>query len=157
MKPMFTRRGGALAIALAALAPALARAADSRRAVEAEIVAFRKTVVDAIVAKDAARLRTLYADDYTHAHGGGGVDDRATRIAVLIEGKASRVELLPSDELLIRTYGRDTAIVTGRATSTTPQASGRPLLVRWMFVYVRMDGRWLTAASQATQLPPGAV
>ena len=41
MKPMFTRRGGALAIALAALAPALARAADSRRAVEAEIVAFR--------------------------------------------------------------------------------------------------------------------
>jgi hypothetical protein len=152
MRSDFTRRGGLSAVALAALAPAIARAApaDTHAVVEAEVLAFRKQLLEAAAAKDAERVRRCFAPDYTHAHGSGGVDDREARVAAYVSGKNTPLEALPTVEFGVRTYGRDTAIVAGKSPFNGVFGTGR--FTRWMVVYVRQDGRWVTAASQATIL-----
>jgi ketosteroid isomerase-like protein len=40
---------------------------------EVEILAARESIRTAVAAKDAAALRQLYTDDFTHTHGSGKV------------------------------------------------------------------------------------
>ena len=71
---------------------------------ELEIIQFRQAIVDAVKAKDAARLREIYADGFTHTHGSGKVDGKDTRIVAVLAGDPS-IEMAPADELSIRAFG----------------------------------------------------
>ena len=71
--------------------------------------------MDVVKAKGRrARLREIYADGFTHTHGSGKVDSKDTRIVAVLAGDRS-IEVAPADELSIRAFGTDTAIVTGRS------------------------------------------
>jgi hypothetical protein len=118
---------------------------------ELEIIQFRQAIVDAVKAKDAARLREIYADGFTHTHGSGKVDGKDTRIVAVLAGDPS-IEMAPADELSIRVFGTDTAIVTGRSPILNVREN-RDYDFRWIAVYVRVAGEWRLAASQATRLP----
>jgi uncharacterized protein (TIGR02246 family) len=125
---------------------------DRQGAIEQQVMAARDNIRAAVAARDAARLRTLYASDFAHTHTSGKVDGRDARIVSLLAGEPT-VELARVEELTIRVLHADTAILTGRSSIPRSDGSGTGE-VRWMQVYVRVEGDWRLAASQATSLSP---
>jgi ketosteroid isomerase-like protein len=118
---------------------------------ELEILAVREAIRAAVKAKDAAALRRIYTDDFTHTHGSGKVDGRDTRIVSLLVDEPT-IEMAPADDLHIRVHGNATAIVTGRSPILN-RAENRTYDFRWVQVFVRDGERWRLAVSQATRLP----
>ena len=121
-------------------------------AIEQQVMAARESIRAAVAVRDAGRLRALYAADFTHTHTSGKVDGRDARIVSLLAGEPT-VELARVEELTIRVLHADTAILTGRSPIQRSDGAGARD-VRWMQVYVRADGDWKLAASQATGLSP---
>jgi ketosteroid isomerase-like protein len=115
-----------------------------------EVRAFRKSVVEAIAAKDAAKLRAAYADSFHHAHGSGKVDGKDARIVAVLAGDPV-IENAPVTDLEIRVPGGWTAIATGKSPIKS-LADGKTYEFRWIAVYVRSGDSWQIAASQATRL-----
>jgi uncharacterized protein (TIGR02246 family) len=147
------------ALALPALLPgaplahpheALAR--ERQGAVEQQVMAAREAIRAAVSARDAGRLRALYAADFAHTHTSGKVDGRDARIVSLLAGEPV-IELARVEELTIRVLHADTAILSGRGPIQRSDGGGTRD-VRWMQVYVRADGEWRLAASQATGVSP---
>lgn len=142
------------AVAASLSSPALAhpptlQTPEAERAVAEEITAFRKTVADAIRSKDAARLRTLYADGFTHTHTSGKSDGRDARIVMALSGDPV-IETAEVKDLVVRVPNDWVAIATG--TSAVPSmGDGKIYAVRWMTVYTRRGDSWVIAASQATR------
>jgi uncharacterized membrane protein len=121
------------------------------KAIEEEIVAFRKMLADTIKSREAMKLRDLYARSFVHTDETATQDNRDTRIADAVRGR-SIIETAEVADLVIRIPNDWTAIATGtsRVGSTT---SSTTYAVRWTAVYVRTDKFWALAASQATRLP----
>lgn len=141
----------ALPAARAAAHPHEALDAERHGDVERQIMAFRAALKDAVQARDAAALRAMYAESYTHTHGSGKIDGRDARIVALLAGDPV-VETAPAGELSLRVHGPDLVILTGR--SPIPVAGeGRTHDFRWVQVYTRAGGTWQIAVSQATRLP----
>jgi len=144
----------ALAALLFAAAPAVAhppsiQTPEAERAVAEEVTAFRKTVADAIAAKDAARLRTLYGDGFTHTHTSGKTDNKDARIVSALAGDPV-IETADVTDLVIRAPNDWVAIATG----TSPIVSivdGKTYAVKWITIYTRRGDSWVVAASQATR------
>lgn len=129
--------------------PILSAAQD--KAYAEEIVAFRKAMADAVAAKDAAKLRRMFADSFVHTHTTGTQDSRDPRIVALLAGDPV-IELAPVEDLVIRVPGGWTAIATGQSPIKS-SADGKTYAVRWTSVYVRgPDGEWQLAASHATRV-----
>jgi uncharacterized protein (TIGR02246 family) len=126
---------------------------ERQGAIEQQVMAVREGIRDAVAARDAARLRTLYAADFTHTHTTGKVDGRDARIVSLLAGEPT-VELARVEELTIRVLHADTAILTGRSPVPRSDGGGGTREVHWMQVYVRVDGDWRLGASQATGVSP---
>ena len=127
-------------------------ARERQGAVEQQVMAARENIRAAAAARDAGRLRALYAADFTHTHTSGKVDGRDARIVALLAGEPT-VELARVEELTIRVLHADTAVLTGR--SAIPRSDGGGARdVRWMQVFVRTEGEWRLAASQATGVSP---
>ena len=124
---------------------------ERQGAIEQQVMAAREAVRTAAAAKDAGKLRALYAADFTHTHTTGKVDGRDARIMSLLAGEPV-IELARVEELTIRVLHADTAVLTGR--SPIQRSDGGARDVRWMQVYVRMDGEWKLAASHATGVSP---
>jgi hypothetical protein len=120
---------------------------------ELEVLAAREAIRAAVAARDAAALRALYTDDFTHTHGSGKVDGRDTRIVSLLVAEPT-IEMAPADDLHVRIHGNATAIVTGRSPILN-RAENRTYDFRWVQVFVRDGARWRLAVSQATRLPRG--
>ncbi len=154
---MLARRT-ALALLAAALAPsALAHpqgAMDpATQKVAAELMAFREAMKAAMVAKDVMKLRAMYTESFTHTHGSGKVDGRDTRIIALLTGEPV-IEDAPMTETMVRLHG-ETALFSGRSPILN-RAENKLYDFRWLQVYVRENGAWKLAASQATRLGPSA-
>ena len=147
----------ALAIALASPGPAAAHppsilSEEAEKATAEEVKAFRAAIVAAIEAKDAAALRRMYSDGFTHAHGSGKVDGKDARIVSVLAGDPV-IETAPVSDLVIRVPGGWTAIATG-VSPIRSLADGKIYDFRWIAVYVRLGEGWQLVASQATRLPP---
>lgn len=112
---------------------------------------FREVVSNAVTAKDFARLRAIYADSFTHTHGSGKMDGKDARIVAMLAADPA-IENAPVEELSVRVFGSNTAIVTGKSPILNKQ-EGRSYDFRWIAVYVKSSGAWQVAASQATRLP----
>ena len=125
---------------------------ERQGAIEQQVMAAREGIRAAVSARDAGRLRALYAADFTHTHTSGKVDGRDARIVSLLTGEPT-VELARVEELTIRVLHADTAVLTGRSPIARMDGGGTRD-VRWLQVYARIEGEWRLAASQATGVSP---
>lgn len=123
---------------------------EAEKVVIEEVVEFRKALAAAIEKKDAAALRTMYADSFVHTHGSGKVDGKDARIVSAVAGDPV-IENAPVFNLAIRVPGGWTAIATG-VSPIKSLADGKTYSFRWTAVYVRIGDGWQLAASQATRL-----
>ena len=137
--------------AAAALAhpPAILNQTAEKVVIE-EVVEFRKVLAAAIEKKDAAALRTHYADAFVHTHGSGKVDGKDARIVSAVAGDPV-IENAPATDLVIRVPGGWSAIATG-ISPIKSMADGKTYSFRWTAVYVRVGDGWQLAASHATRL-----
>ena len=111
----------------------------------------REELKRAIERKDAALLRAMYADSFTHTHGSGRMDGKDTRIVSVLAGDPV-IETAPVEELNYRVFGDHTIIVTGKSPILN-KAENKTDNFRWIAVYAKAGDRWQLAASQATRLP----
>lgn len=115
-----------------------------------EVTGFRKALLEAIKAKDAAKLRQFYAEDFTHTHTTAAQDSRDARIVALLAGNPV-IETAPVENLKIRVHaGGWVAIATG-ISPITAQSDGKTYAVHWTTTYVRNEAGWQVAASHATR------
>lgn len=115
---------------------------------KSEVMLLRSTLQTAIRRRDSATLERLYANDFSHTHAIGRVDDKATRIAALVNGGAT-IESVAPDEVAVRIYPPMAAVATGSSTLTGDD--GKPVTYRWTTLYVKRAGRWHIAASHASR------
>jgi hypothetical protein len=116
---------------------------DSKKML-AEITDFRQKLIQAIEKRDRKTLENLFAEDFTHTHAIGKVDGKLKRIEAILTGDKT-LESVQPDEIAIRFYGENTAVVVGQTTI-------EDAIYRWTIVYVKTGGKWQIAASQATRL-----
>ena len=145
----------ALLISMFAASAALAHpppvlSAEQEKAGAEEITAFRKDFAAAVTAKNAAKLRGMYAETFTHTHSTGKQDGRDARIVAVLAGDPV-IEMAPVEDLVVRMPGGWTAIVTAKSPLKS-LADGKTYVFAWIAVYVRTEQSWQLAASQATRL-----
>ena len=152
---MISRRSTLLALtaSVAVLSPALAHSPAPKADVSdvtKQLMQFREEMKAAIEAKDIAKLKAMYTDNFTHTHGSGKVDGKDARIVSLL-AKEPVIEDAPMSEVSVRVHG-DTAILAAKSPILNVKEN-KHYDFRWMQVYVRVNGKWQLAASQATRLP----
>jgi len=106
--------------------PAGPQAGAAEQAVAARVQEFR----DALRKGDEAALTSIYADDYTVTTEAGGVLTKAQRLE-WVKANAARLSVLDFQDLKTRVYG-DTAVVTGRATSTGDAKINSRMIQVWI-------------------------
>ncbi|MBX3501415.1 MAG: nuclear transport factor 2 family protein [Alphaproteobacteria bacterium] len=143
-----------LALLVLALAGATAQARPMTEAlaVEKDLMALRDAMHEAMRAKDAIRLSTMFADGFSHIDESGAIEDRDAHVTRLLIGRAM-IEDAGIGEWRLRLFaGGTVAVLTGRSPLSV-SADGPAYEVRWTQVFVREAGVWRIAASQVTRLP----
>ncbi len=112
--------------------------AQTNEKLTAKITVLRGKLVDAIKARDKKTLEEIYAEDFTHTHASGQVDDKTKRLAALVSGDLT-IESAQVDEIKIRFYNKNTAIAVG-------QSQIENVKYRWTIVYVKSGKNWKIAA-----------
>lgn len=115
----------------------------------AEINSLRRRTVELIQKRDRAALREIYAEDFSHTHASGKVDDKRTRLDVLVSGEKT-IDTALAEDVSIKIFGEQTAVATGKSTLTS--GDGTATTYRWTIVYAKIGKKWTIAASQATKL-----
>jgi ketosteroid isomerase-like protein len=116
------------------------------------VIDLDKKRMQAMAAKDVARLEALIADDLVYTHSSARLDTKRSLIDGMTSGKTVYTSVEPSD-VKAQDLG-DTVVLTGVAqikvtTGGTPNAFG----VRFTDVYARRNGRWQMVTWQSTRLP----
>lgn len=123
--------------------------ADADQAVAHQVEDLREALKRAIERKDAALLRRMYADSFTHIDPSGRVERKDARIAAALAGKPL-IESAAAEDIYFNVHGGHTIVVTG-VSSGSSREDGRGASFRWMAVYVKTGADWQLAASQATR------
>ena len=123
--------------------------AEAKKFIE-EVTDFRAKLAKAVLAKDFAALRPLYADSFTHTHGSGKLDNKDARLVAAMAGEPL-IEAAPATELNFRVFTGPTVIVTGKSPILNVKEQ-KTYDFRWVCVYVTAQDGWQLAVSQATRL-----
>ena len=118
-------------------------------AVERAVLNVEKQRFEAQVKKDFTALETLLADDLVYVHSNGNVDNKASYIQSIKDGK-SQYDEIKSEEMKVRVYGK-TAIINGICTVKMP--TNPNLRLRYTDVYVKQKGQWQLVAWQSFKMP----
>jgi len=140
-----------LALASEALAhpPRQPDSAEAKKFIQ-EVTDFRARLAKAVLAKDFATMRPLYADGFTHTHGSGKLDNKDARLVAAMAGEPL-IEAAPATELVFRVFAGPTVIVTGKSPILNVKEQ-KTYDFRWVCVYVTAQDGWQLAVSQATRL-----
>lgn len=140
-----------LALAPEALAhpPRQPDSAEAKKFIE-EVTDFRAKLAKAVLAKDFAAMRPLYADSFTHTHGSGKIDNKDARLVAAMAGEPL-IEAAPASDLVFRVFAGPTVIVTGKSPILNVKEQ-KTYDFRWVSVYVTAQDGWQLAVSQATRL-----
>jgi ketosteroid isomerase-like protein len=157
VKSGMTRRGvvhaslSTILLATPALAhPPSILSPQGQAGVTDEIVAYYKALAAAVETKDAAKLRELYAETFTHTHTSAKVDGRDARIVSLLTGEAT-VEMLPFSERGITIHAGGWAAAV-RGSTPIKANDGKIYMIHWLQMLSRRgDDAWQLVASQATR------
>ncbi len=102
---------------------------------------------------DAAALGQLLAHDLTYTHSTGVTDTKKQYIDNLVSG-AAKYEAIDYEEMTMRTYGKDTAVLNAQVKLVTVNKGTRGNAhLKFTHVWIRKGGRWRLAAHQSTRLP----
>jgi ketosteroid isomerase-like protein len=106
----------------------------------------------ALMQRDAAALKQIWADDYTFINGAGEILTKDQRLANLDSGATSLDTITIGGDLKVRVYG-DAAVSTSRAT-LKGQYSGKPVSGDYqsMLVWVKKPAGWQLVANQVTPI-----
>lgn len=118
----------------------------------AAVIALDKERMDAMAAKDIARLDQLIAEELIYTHSSARLDTKASLIEGMESGSTVYRAAVPRD-VEARDLG-DTVVLTG-AAHIEVSASGNELSfdVRFIDVWAKRDGGWQMVAWQSTKLP----
>ena len=106
---------------------------------------------------DVAAYSRYFADDTFSTDTGGRAREvgskRTGDINVTLSGE--KYESNEIDDLRVRVYGGDTAVVTGRRSirARTKDGSIRNIELRYTNVWVKQDGQWKIVATHSTGIP----
>ena len=115
-----------------------------------EVTDFRAKLAKAVLAKDFAAMRPLYADSFTHTHGSGKLDNKDARLVAAMAGEPL-IEAAPATDLVFRVFAGPTVIVTGKSPILNVKEQ-KTSDFGWVCVYVTAQDGWQLAVSQATRL-----
>lgn len=114
-------------------------------ATEKEIILFRENIVKAITQKDEKALQLYFAEGFTHTHAIGKIDDKKTRLQVLLSGDET-IDTVKPDNFSVKIFGKNLAVVQGQTTFV-----GEPIKIyQWNYVYQKNKGKWRVILSQAS-------
>lgn len=142
MKNLFINFLFAAALVFGSLFVVQAQSATDKSISEVKVL--REKLITAISERDQKTLNSLYAEDFTHTHASGQVDDKTRRIAALVSGEQT-IESAQVNEINIRIYNKTSAIAVGKSTIEAVQ-------YRWTLIYIKLKKQWQIAASQATRI-----
>lgn len=113
-----------------------------------EIKNLRTKTVEAIEKRDRKTLDEIYAEDFSHTHASGKIDDKKTRLDVFVSGEKT-IDTANAEDLKIKIFGKQTAVAIGK--SSVKSDDGTIAVYRWTIVYAKIGKKWQIAASQATK------
>jgi hypothetical protein len=142
--------GALLLVAAVVPVTALAQALADQTVTD-EILSLREKVRAAVTAKDRKALEAIYVDGFSHVRETGRIDLKAERIAILLGGEEGVIETAPEQEIVVQAFGPVTAVASG-VSPIKDAAGGRAVPFQWLTVYVKLDGAWRVALSQANRL-----
>jgi hypothetical protein len=118
-------------------------------AVAAELSKLEQERCRALSEQDWPVLEALLADDYTHVHTTGRVEDKSTYIS----GMKERPRATSRGDLSVRVYG-DSAVMMGTQTNKTDRGGHTELMHSQVIqVWVKQGSGWKVVAGQNTRLP----
>ncbi len=123
--------------------------AQTNEKIISEITDLRRQTVEAIEKRDRKTLEEIYAEDFSHTHASGKIDDRKTRLDTFVSGEKT-IDTAQAEDLKIKIFGKQTAIASGK--SSVKSDDGTFPVYRWIVVYAKIGKKWRIAASQATKL-----
>lgn len=117
----------------------------------AAVLAAERAVCEAYLRGDADAMQRELTDDFTLINGRGETSTKAQDMATARSG-AIRYSRFENREMLVRLYGDDAAVVTGitAVAGATKDGHAFDIDVRFTDTFVREQGRWRIAASQAS-------
>jgi hypothetical protein len=121
-------------------------------AIKSEIIRLQDEEDRALLRGDAETLDRLWADQLLYPNDNGEVLTKAQRLAEA-RSKTHNFSVFRHDDLRVRVYNGNTAVVTGYSTTLKKykgQASRGPR--RFSAVWVLLDGRWQMVAHQRTDM-----
>lgn len=123
---------------------------------EAEVARLDARRIDALLKCDLPALEAIFSDQLVYVHSAGRVDTKQGYLALLAAGSLKYDSLTYDPPAKIVLVGRDTALVTGRATimakGKTGPATKRVLTTTT--VYARSAAGWQVISYQATPVQP---
>ena len=116
----------------------------------ATVIALDKARMEAMAARDYARLDEIIADELVYTHSSARLDTKETLIGAMKSGATVYKACTPSD-VKAMDLG-DTVVLTGRAEISIDRA-GEPIsfAVRFTDVYAKRAGGWQMVAWQSTK------
>ncbi len=125
---------------------------DSSTPVKKEILKLEHEWAQALLDEDVTKLKTLLADNLQYTRSNGKVENKASYLKSLREGKTT-YSMVKRDNVKIQVNG-ETAIVTARLQAKLQNKPNPPIATtaRYLHVYVRKDGRWLLTTHQSTEI-----
>jgi hypothetical protein len=121
-------------------------------AIKSEIIRLQDEEDRALLRGDAETLDRLWADQLLYPNDNGEVLTKTQRLAEA-RSKTHNFSVFRHDDLRVRVYNGNTAVVTGYSTTLKKykgQASRGPR--RFSAVWVLLDGRWQMVAHQRTDM-----
>ena len=134
-----------------AAAPSTAEA----RAIETEVLKLDRQRVEALLKGDLKTLERLYSDQLVYIHSAGKIDSKPPYLASLASGNLTYVSLTYDPAPRVTVAGRDTALVTGKATIEVKNKAGQltKRVLTTTTVYVRGSNGWQIVSYQGTPVP----
>ena len=135
---------------LAASSLALGQGGDG---IEQTIKQLEEDLRVAVMKRDTKAYARLVAEDYLFTTHNAIVRTKTQMLEGYNSG-AINYESLKFDDIKVRLYGGDTAVVTGRSTSKgADQGQDLSGVFRYTRVYVKRPSGWQLVATQTTRIP----
>jgi ketosteroid isomerase-like protein len=125
----------------------------SQTAAEREVAETEKRRFQAMVDKDFAVLEQIIGEDLYYLHSNGTTDTKATFIGGMRDGSRS-YENITIEDLKVRVYHKNTAILNGACTYHRTGEDGQPNNLRLLYtnVYVKRNNKWQMVSWQSQRL-----